>query len=330
MTLQIIEEMKEQVKGKNRRIVFPEGSEVRILKATEKLVEEGIIKPILLGKPEEIKKIQEELGLNLEAVEIIDPVNSEKFDEYVDAFVELRKGKNTREQAVEMLKDVNYFGTMMVQMGQADGMVSGAVHTTGDTVRPALQIIKTKPGVSRTSGAIVLLGQKGEKFLFSDVAINTSLDAQQLGEIAVESVSTARVFGLDPKVALLSFSTKGSAVTPESQKVADATKIAQDLAKEKGIAVDIDGEMQFDAAISETVAKLKFPDSKVAGKANVLVFPNLESGNIGYKIAQRLGGFTAVGPILQGLNKPVNDLSRGCTVEDAYLTSIVTAAQVED
>ena len=266
----------------------------------------------------------------MDGIEIRNPETDEKFEEYVDAFVELRKGKATREQALETLKDVNYLGTMMVQMGDADGLVSGAIHTTGETVRPALQIIKTKPGVSRTSGVMIMLGKEGEKYLFADIAINTELDAQQLGEIAVESARTAKVFGINPKVAMLSFSTKGSAVTPETTKVADAVKIANEICKEKGYEFDIDGEMQFDAAISRTVADLKFPTSKVAGQANVFIFPNLEAGNIGYKIAQRLGGYTAVGPVLQGLNKPVNDLSRGCNSEDVYMTSIVTAAQVRD
>lgn len=330
MALQIIEEMKDQIIGKNRRIVLPEATDKRILTAAQKIKEEGIITPILLGNLEEIKKVQDEFGFNLDGIEIKDPETDEKFEEYVDAFVELRKGKATREQAVEILKDVNYFGTMMVQMGDADGLVSGAIHTTGDTVRPALQIIKTKPGVSRTSGVMIMLGKEGEKYLFSDIAINTSLDAQQLGEIAVESARTARVFGINPKVALLSFSTRGSAVTPETTKVAEAVKIANEICEEKGYEFDIDGEMQFDAAVSRTVADLKFPTSKVAGQANVFVFPSLEAGNIGYKIAQRLGGYTAVGPILQGLNKPVNDLSRGCNSEDVYMTSIVTAAQVRD
>lgn len=330
MTLQIIEEMKDQIKGKNRRIVLPEGTDKRILTAAQKLQEEGIVTPILLGNKEEIKKLQDKFGFNLDGVEIRDPENDEKYEEYVDAFVELRKGKANREQALEIIKDVNYFGTMMVQLGEADGMVSGAIHTTGDTVRPALQIIKTKPWVSRTSGAMIMLGKEGEKYLFADIAINTTLDAQQLGEIAYESSRTAKVFGIDPKVALLSFSTRGSAVTPETQKVAEATKIAQNLVKENGLDYNIDGEMQFDAAVSRTVADLKFPSSKVAGQANVFIFPSLEAGNIGYKIAQRLGGYTAVGPILQGLNKPVNDLSRGCNSEDVYMTSIVTAAQVRD
>lgn len=329
MSLSLIESLKKSIEGKNIKIVLPEGEDNRILKAAVKLKRENVLTPILLGNKDEILKEANKLslGAEIEKVEIRDPENDPKFEEYVDAFVELRKGKNTEEQAAQMLKDVNYFGTMMVQLGEADGMVSGAIHTTGDTVRPALQIIKTKPGVSRTSGAMVMLGKQGEKYLFADIAINTTLDAQQLGEIAVISSQTAKVFGIDPKVALLSFSTNGSAVTPESQKVSEAAKIAKQIAEEQGLNVPIDGEMQFDAAISSTVADLKFPSSNVAGYANTFIFPTLEAGNIGYKIAQRLGGYTAVGPILQGLKKPVNDLSRGCNSEDVYLTSIVTAAQ---
>ena len=329
MSLSLIESLKKSIEGKNIKIVLPEGEDNRILKAAVKLKRENVLTPILLGNKDDILKEADKLslGAEIEKVEIRDPENDPKFEEYVDAFVELRKGKNTKEQAAQMLKDVNYFGTMMVQLGEADGMVSGAIHTTGDTVRPALQIIKTKPGVSRTSGAMVMLGKQGEKYLFADIAINTTLDAQQLGEIAVISSQTAKVFGIDPKVALLSFSTNGSAVTLESQKVAEAAKIAKKIAEEQELNVPIDGEMQFDAAISSTVADLKFPSSNVAGYANTFIFPTLEAGNIGYKIAQRLGGYTAVGPILQGLKKPVNDLSRGCNSEDVYLTSIVTAAQ---
>ncbi|MFM1514873.1 phosphate acetyltransferase [Helcococcus ovis] len=329
MNLSLIESLKKSIEGKNIKIVLPEGEDGRILKAAVKLKREKVLFPILLGNKEQIIKEANKLslGAEIEEIEIRDPENDPKFDEYVEAFIELRNGKNTKEQAEQMLKDVNYFGTMMVQLGEADGMVSGAIHTTGDTVRPALQIIKTKPGVSRTSGAMVMLGKQGEKYLFADIAINTTLDAQQLGEIAVISSQTAKVFGIDPKVALLSFSTNGSAVTPESQKVAEAAKIAKQIVEEQGLDVPIDGEMQFDAAVSSTVADLKFPSSNVAGYANTFIFPTLEAGNIGYKIAQRLGGYTAVGPILQGLKKPVNDLSRGCNSEDVYLTSIVTAAQ---
>lgn len=326
MSLKVIDELKEKLKGKDKTIVLPEGTDPRILEATERLHKEGIIIPILLGNPEEVKNAAKEHGFDIEGVTIRNPENDPEFDRYVDAFVDRRKGKNTKEEGQSMLKNPNYFATMMVQVGDADGMVSGAVHTTGDTVRPVLQIIKTKPGVSRTSGAMILL-RNDEKYLFADVAINTFLDAQQLAEVALSSAVTAQTFGIDPKLALLSYSSKGSAVTEDTKKVAEATKIARQLAQEKGYSFAIDGEMQFDAAFAPEVAKLKVPDSVVAGRANTFIFPNLEAGNIGYKIAQRLGGFTAVGPILQGLNKPVNDLSRGCNVEDVYMTSIVTAAQ---
>lgn len=326
MALKVIDELKEKLRGKDKTIVLPEGTDPRILEATERLHKEGVIIPILLGNPEEVKNAAKEHGFDIDGVTIRNPEDDPEFDRYVDAFVDRRKGKNTKEEGQSMLKNPNYFATMMVQVGDADGMVSGAVHTTGDTVRPVLQIIKTKPGVSRTSGAMILL-RNDEKYLFADVAINTFLDAQQLAEVALSSAVTAQTFGIDPKIALLSYSSKGSAVTDDTKKVAEATKIARQLAQEKGYNFAIDGEIQFDAAFAPEVAKLKVPDSVVAGRANTFVFPNLEAGNIGYKIAQRLGGFTAVGPILQGLNKPVNDLSRGCNVEDVYMTSIVTAAQ---
>ena len=326
MSLSLIDELKEKLEGKDKVIVLPEGEEPRILEAAQRTKEEGIIKLILLGNEEKIREIAKEKGFDIEGIEIRNPETDSKFDEYVEKFVELRKGKNTKEEAQALVKNVNYFGTMMVILVEADGMVSGTVHTTGDTVRPALQIIKTRPGVSRTSGAMILL-KDDQKYIFADIAINTSLDAQQLGEIAVTSARTAETFGIDPVVALLSYSTNGSAVTPETQKVAEATKIAKQISEERGFNYSIDGEMQFDAAYSDTVGNLKFPGSDVPGRANTFVFPNLEAGNIGYKIAQRLGGFMAVGPLLQGLNKPVNDLSRGSTVDDVYTTIILTAAQ---
>jgi phosphate acetyltransferase len=223
-----------------------------------------------------------------------------------------------------ILKDENYFGTMLVYMNKAAGLVSGAVHSTGDTVRPALQIIKTKPGISLTSGAFVMIRNEGkERYVFADCAINIAPNAQQLAEIAVESAKTAKVFDIEPNVALLSFSTKGSASSPEQEKVAEATKIAQEMAPE----LNIDGELQFDAAFVESVGKQKAPGSPVAGKATVFVFPEIQSGNIGYKIAQRFGNFEAIGPILQGLNKPISDLSRGCSEEDVYKLAIITANQ---
>ena len=278
----------------------------------------------LIGNPAEIEKAAEARGINIANFEILDPENYDRWDEMVEAFVERRNGKATKEQAEKILKDVNYFGTMLTYMGITEGMVSGAIHSTGDTVRPALQIIKTKPGVSRTSGAFLMVrGRDQEKYLFSDCAINVNPSAQELAEIAVDSAKTAELFDIDPKVAMLSFSTKGSAKAPEVDKVVEATKIAQELAPE----YEIDGELQFDAAYISAVAQLKAPESEVAGKATVFVFPDLQSGNIGYKIAQRFGNFEAIGPILQGLNKPISDLSRGSNEEDVYKLSIITAAQ---
>lgn len=322
--MELFESLKSKVLNKNVRVVFPEGTEPRILGAVVRLQAENLVHPVLLGNVEEIKTSAKDHGFNVENIEIIDPNNYDEFDAMVEAFVERRKGKATAEQAHEILKDENYFGTMLTHMGKVDALVSGAVHSTGDTVRPALQIIKTKPGVSRTSGAFIMMRGRGqEKYLFSDCAININPNAQELAEIAVESAKTAEMFGIDPKVALLSFSTKGSAAGEEVTKVAEATKIAKELAPE----YQIDGELQFDAAFVKAVADQKAPDSDVAGQASVFVFPEIQSGNIGYKIAQRFGNFEAIGPILQGLNKPISDLSRGCVEEDVYKTAIITANQ---
>ena len=320
--MELMEGLKAQITGKDIKIVLPEGTEPRIIGAAARLHKEGILVPVLVGQPDAIKAVAGEKKIDIEGIEILDPDNYPAFDEMVAAFVERRKGKVSEEDARNILKDENYFGTMLTYMDKVDGMVSGAVHSTGDTVRPALQIIKTKPGVSRTSGAFVML--KGDtRYIFSDCAINIELDAEGLAGVAVESARTAKMFGIDPKVAMLSFSTMGSAKHDLATKVQEATKMAQNLAPE----LPIDGEMQFDAAIVESVGQQKAPGSKVAGFANVFVFPSLEAGNIGYKIAQRLGGFEALGPILQGLNKPITDLSRGCNEEDVYKLSIITACQ---
>lgn len=322
--MDLFDNLKQKVAGANKTIVFPEGQEPRIFRAAIRLKNDGLVAPILLGKVDEIKQNAENEGVDLGDIELIDPNTypEDKFAEMVEAFVERRKGKNTKEQAETMLRDVNYFGTMLVYMDKADGLVSGAIHSTGDTVRPALQIIKTKPGVSRTSGAFVMV--KGdERYLFADCAININPGAQELAEIAVESANTAKIFDIDPQVAMLSFSTMGSAKSDEVTKVQEAVKLAKELAPNE----KIDGELQFDAAFVPVVAKQKAPESEVAGHANVFVFPELQSGNIGYKIAQRLGGFEAIGPVLQGLNKPVSDLSRGSVEEDVYKVAIITAAQ---
>ena len=319
--------LQNKLSGKNVKIVLPEGEDERVLIAATQLQKTDYVSPIVLGNEDNIKSLASKHALDLTQIEIIDPATSELKDELVDAFVERRKGKATKEQAVELLDNVNYFGTMLVYTGKAEGLVSGAAHSTGDTVRPALQIIKTKPGVSRTSGIFFMI--KGdEQYIFGDCAINPELDAQGLAEIAVESAKSAQSFGMDPKVAMLSFSTKGSAKSDDVTKVQEALKLAQEKAEADQLDhVVIDGEFQFDAAIVPSVAEKKAPGAKIQGDANVFVFPSLEAGNIGYKIAQRLGGYDAVGPVLQGLNSPVNDLSRGCSTEDVYNLSIITAAQ---
>lgn len=322
--MELFDSLKFKVVRRNIKIVFPEATDPRILGAAARLKSDELVEPILIGDPTDIANATMARGINTSNFIIINPNDYEKWDEMVEAFVERRNGKATKEDAEKILKDVNYFGTMLTYMGIADGMVSGAIHSTGDTVRPALQIIKTKPGVSRTSGAFLMIrGRDQERYLFSDCAINVNPTAQELAEIAVDSAKTAELFDIEPKVSLLSFSTKGSAKAPEVTKVAEATKIAQELAPEYAI----DGELQFDASYVSSVAQLKAPNSKVAGEATVFVFPDLQSGNIGYKIAQRLGNFEAIGPILQGLNKPVSDLSRGANEEDVYKLSIITAAQ---
>lgn len=320
--MSLIENLRSKVRASKPEIVFPEGDDPRILRAAIRLNEDGDIKPIVLGDKKELEALAEKEGVKLGDLEILDPANYEAKDEMVKAFVERRKGKVNEEQAAEILKDHNYFGTMLIYMGKAKGLVSGAAHTTADTVRPALQIIKTKEGYKRCSGAFIML--RGEEmYLMADCAINIDLDADGLAEVAVVSNETARQFGMDPKIAMLSFSTKGSASHERVTMVAEATK----MAKEKNPEMAIDGELQFDAAFVESVAKKKAPGSEVAGHANVFVFPNIEAGNIGYKIAQRFGGFEAIGPILQGLNAPVNDLSRGCSEDEVYSLAIITAAQ---
>lgn len=320
--MSLAERLINNIKGENIRIVFPEATDPRVLGAVVRLKREELLEPVLVGNPDEIYKAAEDQGFNLTDIEIFDPENYDKFDEMVASFVERRNGKATEEQAREVLKGGNYFGTMLVYMDIADGLISGAIHSTSDTVRPALQIVKTRPGTSLTSGAFLML-RKNDQFIFSDCAINPNPNAEQLAEIAIESARTAKMFGIDPKVALLSFSTKGSASGDMVSKVVDATKIAKEQAPD----LALDGELQFDAAFTVDVAMKKAPESEVAGNANVFVFPELQSGNIGYKIAQRLGGFEAIGPILQGLAKPIADLSRGCTEEDVYKLSIITANQ---
>ncbi|MBL0848053.1 MULTISPECIES: phosphate acetyltransferase [Mammaliicoccus] len=319
--------LSDKLSGKNVRIVLPEGDDARVLTAAVKLQATDLVAPIVLGNEEAIKETAAGANLSIDGLTIINPEKSELKADLVEKFVERRKGKATVEQAEELLNNVNYFGTMLVYTNQADGLVSGAAHSTADTVRPALQIIKTKPGVTKTSG-VFFMTKGEEQYVFGDCAINPELNAQDLAEIAIESAKTAQAFGMSPRVAMLSFSTKGSAKSPDTEKVSEAVSIAQENLKETDLKdVVLDGEFQFDAAIVPEVAAKKAPNSEIQGDANVFIFPSLEAGNIGYKIAQRLGGFDAVGPVLQGLNAPVNDLSRGCSAEDVYSLSIITAAQ---
>ncbi len=322
--MDLFEGLKEKIVGKKIKVVFPEGNDERIIGAAVRLAADDLVHPIVLGNEKEINEIAQKIGFMTDRLEIIDPstYDEDKKQEMVKALVERRNGKLDEKGAIEWIKNVNYFGTMLTYMGEADAMVSGAVHSTGDTVRPALQIIKTKPGISRTSGAFIIF-KRTESYLFADCAINIDPNAQELAEIAVESAKTAELFDIEPIVSLMSFSTKGSAAGPQVDKVVEATKIAQELAPE----YKIDGELQFDASFVPAVAELKAPGSDVAGNAKVFIFPEIQSGNIGYKIAQRLGGYEAIGPILQGLNKPVSDLSRGCVEEDVYKLAIITAAQ---
>ena len=328
--------MIETLKANPRKIVFTEGHDARILEATSRLVEGGFLTPVLIGNVEEVKANAAKGGFNIEGVEIIDPLTYEGMDEMVAKMVELRKGKMSPEDCKAALSKGNYFGTMLVKMGYADSLLGGATYSTADTVRPALQLVKTKKGVNLVSSSFILV-RGDEKIAMGDCAINLSYEdsvdkegnvtvsaAQKLAEVAVETAKTAKVFGIDPKVAMLSFSTNGSGKGGTVKLSHDATAIAKEMAPE----FDIDGEMQFDAAVAPEVGQLKFPGSKVAGHANTFIFPCIEAGNIGYKIAQRLGGFEAYGPILQGLAAPINDLSRGCNADEVYKMAIITAALV--
>lgn len=310
--MNLVDVFKKNLSGKNLSIVLPEGEDERVVAAAKILAKEDIIQPIVLTKNEDLD------GLCV--------IKTDDYDikEMADAFVERRKGKATLEEAETLLKnDANYFGTMLVYMGKAHGLVSGACHSTAATVRPALQIIKMKKPFSKTSGVFVM--SKGEeRYIFSDCAINIAPTPQDLAENAVLSHMSAKTFGIEnPKVALLSFSTKGSAKSEETEKVIEAYRLVKEMAPD----MVVDGEMQFDAAFVKSVGEKKAPGSPVAGQANVFIFPSLEAGNIGYKIAERMGGFEALGPILQGLNSPVNDLSRGCSVDDIVKLSYLTAAQ---
>jgi phosphate acetyltransferase len=317
--------MAEKLKTNPQKLVFTEGLDPRILEAASRLKKEKILEPILLGNPEAIRAASQKYGFPVDGMEIVDPMTYPGMEAMVAKMVELRKGKMDETACREALKKTNYFGTMLVKLGHADGLLGGATYSTADTVRPALQIIKTKPGNRIVSSSFILYRQteKGaEKYAMADCAINLNPSEDELVEIAVETVRTARVFSIDPKVALLSYSTLGSGKGESVDKMRNATG----KLKEMHLDFPVDGELQFDAAFAMDVAKTKASGSPVAGQANTFIFPDINAGNIGYKIAQRLGGFEAYGPILQGLNAPINDLSRGCNAEEVYKMAIITAS----
>ena len=315
------------LKKNPKKIVFTEGEDPRILEASSRLLASNFLHPILVGNEEKIAEAAEEAGFNIRGAEIIDPDKYEKMDEMVERFCELRKNKGmTPEKAREILGQANYFGTMLVKMGVADSLLGGATYSTADTVRPALQLIKTKPGNNIVSSCFILVRPsatgENEVLAMADCAININPTEDELVEIAGEAAECAKIFGVEPQLAFLSYSTHGSG----SGVAVDKMRNAAQKAKEKYPELPIDGELQFDAAVSPRVARTKCPDSKVAGHANTFIFPDINAGNIGYKIAQRMGNFDAYGPILLGLNAPVNDLSRGCNASEVYSMAIITAA----
>ena len=330
-----------QLKANPKTIVFTEGNDPRILEAASKLLAEGVLKVVMVGNEAECKAAAAAGNFDISAAEIIDPENYAGFDEMVNTMVELRKGKQTAEECTALLKKSNYFGTMLVKMGKADCLLGGATYSTADTIRPALQLVKTKKGAHLVSSCFILdrdCGEEGlKRIAMGDCAVNIDYTdtvdkatgevkvaaSAKLAEVAVETAKTAKLFGIDPKVAVLSFSTKGSGKGGTVALSHDAVIKAQEMAPE----LAIDGELQFDAAVAPEVAQVKCKGSKVAGQANTFIFPCIEAGNIGYKISQRLGGYAAYGPILQGLNAPINDLSRGCNADEVYKMSLIPACQ---
>ncbi|MCI6159933.1 MAG: phosphate acetyltransferase [Prevotellaceae bacterium] len=333
--MELIQQIIERAKSNKQRIVLPEATEERTLRAADRVLADELANLVLIGNPIEIKELAKRWGLtNIDKATIVDPANNPKSEEYAALLTELRKNKGmTIEKARELMMNPLYLGCMIIKTEEADGQISGALSTTGDTLRPALQIIKCSPGITCVSGAMLVFSKKKEYgengvFLMGDVAVTPVPDADQLSQIAVCTAETAKsVAGFkEPRVAMLSFSTKGSASHEVVDKVVEATR----LAKERNPQLKIDGELQADAALIPEVGAIKAPDSDIAGKANVLIVPNLEVGNISYKIAQRLGDAIAVGPILQGIARPVNDLSRGCSIDDIYYLVAITACQAMD
>ena len=319
----MFENLVEVLKANPRKIVYTEGTDARILESAARLKQGGFLTPILVGNVDDVKAAAKAGNFDIEGLEIIDPANYDKMDEMAQCMFDLRKGKMTMEEVRANLQKGNYFGTMLVKMGVADALLGGATYSTADTVRPALQLIKTKKGAHLVSSCFIMV--RGDEMLaMGDCAINIDPSEDEIVESTVETAHTAEVFGIDPRVALLSYSTKGSGKGETVDKMRNATARVQEAHPE----LKVDGELQFDAAVAPEVGQLKAPGSKVAGYANTFIFPNINAGNIGYKIAQRLGGFEAYGPILQGLNAPINDLSRGCNAEEVYKMALITAALI--
>ncbi len=326
--MEFIDKIKQKAKTLHKKIVFPESFDERTLRAIELILQEGTAEPILLGKEETIKKQAQEIGLNIDwqKVQIMDTEDEKKLKTYAEAFFELRKAKGmTLEQAIKTVKDRNYFGVMAVHLGEADGLISGATVPTADTVRPALQIIKTKEKFHKVSG-IFFMVLDNRLLLFADCAINIEPNSHELAEIAIDTAETAKRFGIIPKIAMLSFSTNGSGKHPLAEKVQEATQ----MVKYKRPDLTVDGEMQVDAALVPAIAQRKYPTSTIKGDANILIFPDLQAANIAYKLVERLAGAKAIGPILQGLKKPVNDLSRGCSYRDIADLAAFTACEAQE
>ena len=332
--MEISKMIKKRAKANPKIIVLPEGEEPRMVKATQTIIEEGFAKIILLGEPEKIKSIALKSNIELaDSVEIVNPENSDKLENFADIYYELRKHKGiNKDEALKLMKNPLYFGALMVYTGNADGLVAGSINATGDVFRPALQTIKTAPGINIVSSCFLMVipdcpyGDDG-LIMFADCAINPNPNAEQLADIAIATAATGKaLLGLEPRIAMLSFSTKGSAKHPMVDKVLEATRIA----KEKKPDLLIDGELQADAAIIPSIGERKAPGSKIAGKANVLIFPDLQSANISYKLVQRLSRAEAIGPVSQGMGKPINDLSRGCSSEDIVNVVAITVLQAND